>query len=446
MIEINFLKPNMKSRTSFVCQQCGNETAQWMGRCPSCGEWNSLVETTRITGRQSSAVSRQTDGKPIKPQVLKDIKPIRTSRISTSFIELDRVLGGGIVPGGVILISGDPGVGKSTLLLSVLGKIGGWYVTGEESAEQVKLRADRLKISNPGLSILPETNIENILSSIETASNKPQVLVIDSIQTMVSDTLDGVAGSPGQIRQTTQLILQFAKRHHIATFIVGHVTKEGTIAGPKLLEHMVDVVCYFEGERYYQGRILRTLKNRFGPTDEVGIFEMGNLGLEEISNPSKLFLEGRVKNVAGSTVGVTLEGTRPLLVEIQSLVVPSQLPMPRRVASGIDYNRLQVILAILQKRLNIPLGTFDVFVNVSGGLKLKEPATDLPVALSLVSAFKNKPLPEKLASFGEVGLLGELRRVQGEDQRVKEARRLGFTTLISSVNYKNLVTACKELM
>ena len=446
----------MKTRSSFVCQQCGNETPQWMGKCPSCGEWNSLVETTRVTGRQVPSGKRQaSNGKLIQPQSLNQIKPIKTSRIPTGFSECDRVLGGGIVPGGVILVSGDPGVGKSTLLLSVLGKIGGWYVTGEESAEQVKLRADRLKIGYPStrsarsgnteLSILPETNIENILSAIEAATNKPQVFVIDSIQTMASDTLDGVAGSPGQIRQATQLLLRLAKEQHIAIFIVGHVTKEGTIAGPKLLEHMVDVVCYFEGERYYQGRMLRTLKNRFGPTDEVGIFEMGELGLTEISNPSKLFLEGRVKNVAGSTVGVILEGTRPLLVEIQSLVVSSQLAMPRRVASGIDYNRLQVILAILQKRLNIPLGTFDVFVNVSGGLKLKEPAADLPVTLSLISAFKNKPLPASFASFGEVGLLGELRRVQGEEQRKKEAKRLGFTTILSPQTFGTLEKASKEL-
>lgn len=397
--------------------------------------------------------------KSVQPVPLSKIKAIKRDRISTKFAEFDRVLGGGIVPGAVVLIAGDPGVGKSTLLLSVLGKVSGppssrqsrdfgeasWYVTGEESAEQVKLRADRLGIDNERLLILPEINIESIISSIESSTDKPGILVIDSIQTMYSDTLDGVAGSPGQIRQTTQLLLQMAKQQSIALFIVGHVTKEGTIAGPKLLEHMVDVVCYFEGERYYQGRILRTLKNRFGPTDEVGIFEMRDVGLTEISNPSKLFLEGRVKNVPGSTVGVTLEGTRPLLVEIQSLVVPTQLAMPRRVANGVEFNRLQVILAILQKRVNLPLGNFDVFVNISGGLKLKEPATDLPVALSLISAFKNKPLPDKLASFGELGLLGELRRVQGEDQRVKEAKRLGFGEIISSAKYPTLIKAAKEV-
>lgn len=427
----------MKTRSSFVCQQCGNESAQWFGRCPSCGAWNSLVETTRFKLKSQNS-NLKTATQIINPLKLSDVKTIRRERISTKFTEFDRVLGGGIVPGGVILVAGDPGVGKSTLLLATLGRIGGWYVTGEESAEQVKLRAERLGIKNEQLFILPEINIESIISSLQSSTVKPSIMVIDSIQTMYSDTLDGVAGSPGQIRQATQLLLQIAKQQHIALFIVGHVTKEGTIAGPKLLEHMVDVVCYFEGERYYQGRILRTLKNRFGPTDEVGIFEMSDTGLTEISNPSKLFLEGRVKNVSGSTVGVTLEGTRPLLVEIQSLVVPTQQPLPRRVANGVDYNRLQVILAILQKRLNLPLGGFDIFVNVSGGLKLKEPAVDLPIALSIISAFKNKPLPASLASFGEIGLLGELRRVQNEEQRVKEAKRLGFLTIISSKEYQSL--------
>ncbi len=370
---------------------------------------------------------------------------MKRERLSTKISEFDRVLGGGIVPGGVVLIAGDPGVGKSTLLLSLVGKIGGWYVTGEESAEQVKLRADRLGITNKDVFIIPETNIDGIISSIETTSTQPQIVIIDSIQTMASDSLDGVAGSVGQIRQAAQLLIQLAKSRHIPVFIVGHVTKEGTIAGPKILEHMVDVVCYFEGERYYQGRVLRTFKNRFGPTDEVGIFEMSEESLKEIANPSQLFLQGRVKNVAGTTVGVTLEGTRPLLVEIQSLIVSSQLAMPRRVVNGVDFNRLQVILAILQKRLNLPLGSFDVFVNVSGGMKLKEPATDLPVALSLISAFKNNPLPEDLASFGEIGLLGELRRVRGEEKRIKEAKRLGFKNIMSKNRYDILKSATEDI-
>lgn len=434
----------MKSKISYICQQCGNEFASWLGKCPNCGEWNSLVETTRFNIKdQKSNIKNNREN--IKPLKLSEIKHIESKRISTGFIEFDRVLGGGIVPGAVILIAGDPGVGKSTLLLAMAGKVGGFYVTGEESAEQVKLRASRLKISNTSLQILPETNIEEILSAINSQKELPKVVIIDSIQTMASEILEGAAGSAGQIRQVAQMLIQLAKSRQIPVFIVGHVTKEGAIAGPKLLEHMVDVVCYFEGERYYEGRILRTFKNRFGPSDEVGIFEMGEKGLQEISNPSKLFLDGRIQNVSGSTVGVTLEGTRPLLVEIQSLVVSSPLPMPRRVANGVDYNRLQLIIAILQKRLNIPLYNFDVFVSVSGGLHLKEPAVDLPVALSLVSAFTNKPLPDKLACFGELGLLGEIRRVQGEEKRTKEARRLGFTRIISSGNYSSLLKIYKEL-
>lgn len=435
----------MKSRTSFVCQQCGNETGQWFGKCPSCGAWNSLVETTRFTGKNVRGSQSTDRSQDIKPVALGNVKTIQESRISTQFKEFDRVLGGGIVQGAVVLVAGDPGVGKSTLLLATLGKIGGWYVTGEESAEQVKLRADRLGIDGKDMLVVPDTRIESILSSLESAVNKPHVVVVDSIQTMESEALEGAAGSAGQVRECALRLVQFAKRSRIAIFIVGHVTKEGTIAGPKLLEHMVDVVCYFEGERYYQGRILRTYKNRFGPTDEVGVFEMVEKGLEEISNPSKLFLEGRVKNVAGSSIGVTLEGTRPLLVEIQSLVVPSQLAMPRRVVNGIEFNRLQVILAILTKRLSLPFGNFDVFVNVSGGLKLTEPAMDLPVALALISAFKNKPLPETLASYGEVGLLGELRHVQGEDKREKEAKRLGYSQVLSSKQFPTLLQVYKNL-
>ena len=356
----------MKSRSSFVCQQCGVESASWYGKCPSCSAWNSLVETVRIVGKGSGSMVGVSASRPkvISPTPLTSVKSISYQRLSTTMVEFDRVLGGGIVGGAVILVAGDPGVGKSTLLLSLVGKVGGWYVTGEESTEQVKLRSERLGIKNNNIFILPETNIESILYSIEKAPIKPKILIVDSIQTMVSEELEGIAGSVGQVRLVTLKLIQLGKQQNISIFIVGHVTKEGTIAGPKLLEHMVDVVCYFEGERYYQGRILRTLKNRFGPTDEVGIFEMEGEGLREVSNPSKLFLEGRVTKVPGSTVGVTLEGTRPLLIEVQSLVVSSQLALPRRVANGIDYNRLQVILAILQKWLNFPLGSFDIFVSV----------------------------------------------------------------------------------
>ncbi|RJR14758.1 DNA repair protein RadA [Candidatus Microgenomates bacterium] len=433
----------MKQRSSFVCQQCGNESGSWYGKCPSCGAWNSLVETTRITGKSTKG-SLSSEVRTVQPISLSQIKSIRRSRLPTGLGEFDRVLGGGMVPGAVMLIAGDPGVGKSTLLLSVVGNVGGVYVAGEESAEQVKLRAERLKITNNDILIISETNTESIIVAIQNLNPKPKMIIVDSIQTLASEELDGVAGSVGQIRQATQQLIHLSKQTQIPIFIVGHVTKEGTIAGPKILEHMVDVVCYFEGDRYYQGRILRTFKNRFGPTDEVGIFEMVGEGLAEITNPSKLFLEGRVKNVPGSAICVTMEGTRPLLAEIQSLVVSSQLAMPRRVANGVDFNRLQVILAILQKRVNLPLGTFDVFVSVSGGLKLREPATDLAIALSIISAFKNKALPDKAAAFGELGLLGEIRRVNGEVEREKEAKRLGFTQIISSKSAAALSALVKK--
>lgn len=436
----------VKTRSSFVCQQCGHETAQWFGKCPNCEAWNSLVETTRFTGKGTGGQQKTRSVTVAQPTKLTDVKSITSERVTTSLKEFDRVLGGGMVLGSVMLVAGDPGVGKSTLLLYVAGKVGALYVSGEESAEQVKLRAERLGVANEKILVLSETNTEAIIESVKNSLVKPPLIIIDSIQTLESEGLDGVAGSVGQIRLATQQLIHLAKQEKIPMFIVGHVTKEGTIAGPKILEHMVDVVCYFEGERYYQGRMLRTFKNRFGPTDEVGIFEMRENGLEEITNPSKLFLEGRVKNVPGSTICVTLEGTRPLLVEIQSLIVSTSLPMPRRVVNGIDYNRLQVILAILQKRLNLALGTMDVFVNVSGGLKLKEPATDLAVALSLISAFKNKPLPDDLVSFGELGLLGEIRRVNGEDQRIKEAERLGFKTIVSPAKFKSIHTLQKELI
>lgn len=434
----------MKTASAFVCQQCGNESTKWMGKCPNCGAWNSYVETTRFVGKVNKGL-RTSIRSTAKTIQLSQVKSVKEKRIPTSLIEFDRVLGGGIVPGAVTLVAGDPGVGKSTLLLLVLGMVGGLYVAGEESAEQVKLRAERLEINQEKVSILSETNLEAILESINTISPVPNLIIIDSIQTLTSDSLEGIAGSVGQVRQSTQLLIHLAKQNQIPIFIIGHVTKEGAIAGPRLLEHMVDVVCYFEGERYYQGRILRTLKNRFGPTDEVGIFEMQENGLKQIDNPSKLFLDGRLKNVPGSAIGVTLEGTRPLLVEIQSLVVPSQLPLPRRVVNGVDFNRLQVIVAILQKRLNLPLGNFDIFVNVSGGIKLTEPATDLPIALSLISAFKNKALPADLASFGELGLLGELRKVSGEDKRVKEAKRLGFKQVLFPKQSNTLASCIRAI-
>ncbi len=445
----------MKKHTSFVCQQCGYETPQWYGKCPSCESWNSLVETIKDSQIQNSKFRIQ-NGRQIKPQKLSEVKHIEKNRLRSGYGEFDRVMGGGIVPGSVTLLAGDPGIGKSTLLLHVLGKIGGLYVSGEESAEQIKLRAKRLGIDGGNIAVLAETNVEGIVSVIaseakqspikteiaspseRTRNDKESLVIVDSIQTLSSPDLDGMAGSVGQIRRSAEILIASAKFYGTPIIIIGHVTKEGAIAGPKVLEHMVDTVLYLEGERFANARILRTLKNRFGPIEEVGIFEMMDSGLTEVANPSALFLQDRVKNVPGSVVTVIMEGTRPMLVEIQSLVVPSQLAMPRRVGSGVDYNRLQLLVAILQKRLNIPLGTFDVFVNVSGGLKISEPSADLAIALAILSSFKNKAIDPKTAVFGELGLLGEVRSIGSGERREKEAKRLGFSTVISPSNTRNL--------
>ena len=379
------------------------------------------------------------------PQKLSSVKHIEKNRLKSGIPEFDRVMGGGIVHGSVTLLAGDPGVGKSTLLLHVLAPIGGLYVSGEESSEQIKLRAKRMGIDGENIMVLAETVLEGITGALLKNTSVP-LIIIDSIQTIASNELEGMAGSVGQIRYCAEELVNFAKSKGIPMLIIGHVTKEGEIAGPKVLEHMVDTVLYLEGERYQDARILRTLKNRFGAVEEVGIFEMKENGLKEIANPSELFLQDRVKNVPGSVVTVILEGTRPLLVEIQALVVPSQIPIPRRVANGFDYNRLQLLIAILQKRCGLPLGTSDVFVNVSGGLKITERACDLAVAAAIISSYKNIALDTKTALFGEVGLLGEVRHVGQEERREKEAKRLGFTTVLASKTTKNLQQLQKILV
>jgi DNA repair protein RadA/Sms len=403
----------------------------------------------KATGKEKTS-SRGLHQSGEKPHLLSEVTHIESARIKTGFGEFDRVLGGGIVPGSVTLLSGDPGIGKSTLLLHVIGAVGGLYVSGEESAEQIKLRAHRLGIKGDAIMILSETHVESITAAMQEiqkqhTKNIPMLVVIDSIQTLQSDELDGMPGSVGQVRACAERITTVAKGFGISVIIIGHVTKDGAIAGPKILEHMVDTVLYLEGERFQNARLLRTLKNRFGAIEEVGIFEMNEKGLKEIDNPSALFLEDRVIGVPGSVITVLLEGTRPILVEIQALVVSTQLAFPRRVASGFDGNRLQLLVAILQKRLNIPLGTFDIFINVSGGLKVQEPAADLAVSLAILSSFKNIPIDAKSAVFGEVGLLGEVRRVGSEERRVKEARRLGFTHIISPSSAKSLKDVAKIL-
>lgn len=426
-----------KPKVVYTCQQCGHEALQWYGKCPQCGTWNSMVETVKNHIAHSKYQKSSTPRIASQPQKLSEIKHIEKDRLKSGIGEFDRVMGGGIVPGSVTLLAGDPGIGKSTLLLHVLSKIGGLYVAGEESGEQVKLRAKRLGIAGENISILPETEVGEIRESLEREAWR--LSIIDSIQTIYSSELTGMAGSIGQIRYCTEQVIESSKSYHRPVIIIGHVTKEGEIAGPKILEHMVDTVLYLEGERFVTARILRTLKNRFGAVEEVGIFDMLETGLKEIVNPSEIFLSDRVEGVPGSVVTVVLEGTRPILVEIQALVIPSQLAVPRRVATGYDYTRLQLITAILQKRLSLPLSTFDVFVNVSGGFRINEPSADLAVCAAIISSLTNKPIDPKMLVFGEVGLLGEVRATRSHERRMKEATRLGYSTIVSSHSTKSLV-------
>lgn len=436
-------------KSVYICQQCSYETRKWYGKCPSCDAWNSFVETVverkKSGGKKKDIATTDTVVKPVK---LTEVKHIQRSRIGSGFGEFDQVVGGGIVPGSVTLLAGDPGIGKSTILLHVLSHVGGFYVSAEESAEQVKLRGKRMGVGGENISILATVSIESVMHQLREwrkKSDSPRIVVVDSIQTVGSDDLSGMPGTVGQIRRCGELLTRFAKDTGTAMIIIGHVTKQGTIAGPKVLEHMVDTVLYLEGERFATARILRTLKNRFGPIEEVGLFEMYEKGLKEIDNPSKLFIENRVKNVPGSVITVIMEGTRPLLVEIQALTVSSQLAMPRRVVNGFDYNRLQLILAILQKRMRVPLGTSDVFVNVSGGMKIEEPSADLAVALAILSSHRGKAIDPETAVFGEMGLLGEIRATISQQRREKEAKRLGYKTVISPITASNIQKAAEKL-
>lgn len=426
----------MKVRTQFVCSSCGYDSPQWLGKCPNCGEWNTLKEIT-VSGSKQRQRQENKPSVASEPKRLSTVSETALQRIDTGIEEFDRVVGGGIVPGSATLLSGDPGIGKSTLLLTVLAAIGGVYVAGEESAEQVKLRASRLGISGDNITMVSETRLEDILRYIEDEAqqkSKPRIIIIDSIQTIASDAVEGGAGSVSQVRYCAERLVTYAKAYTVAILLIGHVTKEGAIAGPRLLEHMVDCVLYFEGERFASARILRTLKNRFGAVEEVGVFEMQDKGLKEVRNPSQLFLSDRVKGVPGSVVTVLLEGTRPMLVEIQALTVATQFPMPRRVVSGTDSNRVQLLTAIIQKRLSLLLGNVDIFVNVSGGIKVAEPAIDLAIVAAIISSFSNIALKPEMAIFGEVGLLGEVRTVSHTNRRVKEAQRLGFTIIATPEN------------
>ena len=414
-------------KTVYFCQNCGHEETKWLGQCPACKEWNTFVEEKVLV----SSVSAQTGAKTardINVVSLSEVSVDDHTRIETGMQELDRVLGGGIVPGSLVLVGGDPGIGKSTLLLQVCQKLAQersvLYISGEESLSQIKLRANRMGEFQENLKLLCETNLDTIRNVIE--NRKPELVIIDSIQTMYSEDVSSAPGSVSQVRESTHVFMQLAKGLGITIFIVGHVTKEGTVAGPRVLEHMVDTVLYFEGDRHASYRILRGVKNRFGSTNEIGVFEMRQNGLVEVENPSKYMLSGKPENASGSVVACSMEGTRPLLIEIQALVCESNFGMPRRTAAGTDYNRVNLLMAVLEKRIGLHMSNCDAYVNIAGGIKMNEPAIDLGIVMALISSYKNRPVDEKMIVFGEVGLSGEVRAVSMPEQRVAEAKKLGF--------------------
>lgn len=417
-----------KTKVLFICQECGHESLKWLGRCPGCGAWNTMTEEVQVKTASGRKVATGTP-----PQLIQSINTEAMPRISSGIREVDRVLGGGIVPGALILLGGDPGIGKSTLILQVACAIQNHkgpilYVSGEESAVQTKMRADRLKLQNSNMMLMTETNLAEIITQAEQL--KPELLIIDSIQTMFNPELPSAPGSVGQVRESTGKLLRLAKDHGIATVIIGHVTKEGNIAGPRLLEHMVDVVLYLEGERNYAFRVLRAMKNRFGSTTESGIFTMEEEGLVEVLNPSALLLSERPENAPGSVVLASIEGVRPLLIEIQALVSTTVFGMPRRMAAGFDYNRVMLLMAVLEKRVGLGLGNQDAYVNAVGGMKVIEPAADLAVALALVSSYRNIAVHEQTVVMGEIGLTGEVRMVSHAETRIKEAVTLGFRRFV----------------
>ncbi len=424
-----------KAKTVFVCSECGNESPKWLGKCPACNSWNTFYE---------QKIEKYTETNKAEKRINNTPKPLNTyigkesDRTSTGFGELDRVLGGGLVKGSLILLGGEPGIGKSTLILQLCEKVKGegkvLYISGEESAEQIKLRADRLKINNEDILFLGETDIDVVNNAI--IETMPKLVIIDSIQTMYSDEISAAAGSVSQVREITSQIMRICKSRQITTIIIGHVTKDGNIAGPRVLEHMVDTVLYLEGERYNTYRILRGVKNRFGSTNEIGMFEMKEEGMCEILNPSEILISEREDNPSGSCIVTSMEGTRPVLVEIQALTTQSVFGIPKRTANGFDYNRLAVLIAVLEKRANLMLGSQDVYLNVVGGMKINEPAIDLGIMMAVTSSFKNIPIPKDVVVMGEVGLTGEVRRINLIEKRLKEIEKLGFKKCIIPENNK----------
>ena len=433
-------------KTAFFCQNCGYESAKWMGQCPACREWNTFVEeptAAKTPAGNQGLGSHSAAGR--KPVHLTEISTGKEERIPTGIGELDRVLGGGIVPGSLTLVGGDPGIGKSTLLLQVCRMLSTaghqvLYISGEESLRQIKLRAVRIGEFNENLSLLCETNLDIIRAVME--KEKPEMAVIDSIQTMYNEEVSSAPGSVSQVRESTNVLMQIAKGMGISIFIVGHVTKDGNVAGPRVLEHMVDTVLYFEGDRHASYRILRGVKNRFGSTNEIGVFEMQTEGLVEVKNPSEYMLNGRPEGASGSVVACSMEGTRPILIEIQALVCHSNFGIPRRTAAGCDFNRVNLLMAVLEKRSGVQLSSCDAYVNITGGIKIQEPAIDLGIVLAILSSFRNKALNPKMVAFGEVGLSGEVRAVSMAKQRVAEAEKLGFEECV--VPYVSLEECKKE--
>lgn len=434
-----------KSKIVFVCNNCGYESPKWLGKCPACNEWNSFFEQKILNNVKAMTSSKNV--KKASPIELNKIEGRLETRISTGINELDRVLGGGLVNGSLVLIGGEPGIGKSTLILQICNKLNTdekiLYISGEESGEQIKIRADRLNVNKNNLLFLSETNMDIIEEEI--LSICPKLVIIDSIQTMYSEEIQSTAGSVSQVREITARIMKICKANSITTIIVGHVTKDGNIAGPRVLEHMVDTVLYLEGERYFTYRILRGVKNRFGSTNEIGMFEMQNEGLVEITNPSSILISERDDNPAGSIIVASIEGTRPLLIELQALTTQSVFGIPRRTANGLDFNRLTLLIAVLEKKMKMPLGNQDVYLNVVSGIKINEPAIDLGIILAVASSFKNISIPKDLVALGEVGLTGEVRSINLIDKRLKEIEKLGFKTCIIPESNKKLLKESYQL-